>query len=88
MRGMAFAGLGTCVTHLSTELADLFRQWREAAHPLCREGTYVSAFTTHPNTERHQFCLLVLQVDHVIATGIAYGRTGPTGCDAILILSC
>jgi hypothetical protein len=88
MRYMAFAGLCTCVAYLSTKCTDLFCQWGEAAHPLCRKGTHVSAFTTHPNTEGHQLRIIVLHADHVIAAGIAYCRTGPTGRDAILILSC
>jgi hypothetical protein len=53
MRSMAFAGLCTCVAYFSTKLADLFDQWGEAAHPLCREGTDVSAFTTHASAEGH-----------------------------------
>jgi hypothetical protein len=85
---MAFAGLCTGVTYLSTKGADLFYQWREAAHPLCGEGTDVSAFTTHASTERHQFRIMVVpHLDHVIAARIAYGCTGPTGRDAVLLLS-
>ena len=85
---MTFAGFCTGVAYFSTQCADLFGQWGEAAHPLCRQGTDVSAFTTHANTKDLQFRMVVLHVDHVIVAGIAYGRTGPTGRDAILILSC